>query len=109
MLAFHKKVRFQIKTRPSFRQLVYGRHGGYTNIGLAATVMQNGAKTLEWFLRGDARCRKRIVQCSECQMYGRKPESQATIPKNRFEEVLPVMELDRDGRCEQCRKINERS
>jgi hypothetical protein len=60
-------------------------------------------RTLEWFLR-DKRCQKWIVQCSTCRAYGRKPETPLTIPKYRFEEMFPIMELDDDGRCEQCQQ-----
>ena len=56
---------------------------------------------MDWFLR-DKRCQKWVVQCLLCRTYGRKPETPITIPKYRFEEMFPIMELDGDGRCEQC-------
>ena len=40
-----------------------------------ATV-RSETRTQEWFLR-DPRCRKWIVQCSACRMYGRNPDAPA--------------------------------
>ena len=61
-------------------------------------------RTLDWFLR-DKRCQKWIVQCSSCLAYGRRPETPITIPKFRFEEMFPIMELNADGKCEQCQQV----
>jgi len=63
--------------------------------------MRTETRTLEWFLC-DPRCKKWIVQCSRCQTYGRKPGTPSTIPKFRFEEMFPIMELDEHGRCSEC-------
>lgn len=43
-----------------------------------------------------------------CLAYGRKPETPISIPKYRFEEMFPIMELDDDGRCEQCHQVEIR-
>jgi hypothetical protein len=64
--------------------------------------MRTETRTLDWFL-ADPRCRKRIVQCSACGQYGRKPESLNTVPKYRFEEVFAMMQLDDLLVCEACR------
>ena len=61
-------------------------------------------RTLDWFLR-DKRCQKWIVQCAACLAYGRKPETPASIPKYRFEEMFPIMVLDKEGLCEQCHRV----
>ena len=63
--------------------------------------MRTETRTLEWFL-ADPRCRKWIVQCNACRMYGRKPETPASVPKYRFEEMFPFMPLDGHGRCPAC-------
>lgn len=66
--------------------------------------MRTETRTLEWFLR-DPHCRKWIVQCLTCQIYGRKPDTPKTIPKYRFEEMFPSMELDHNGMCKQCQNF----
>ena len=63
--------------------------------------MRSVTRTYEWFLN-DPRCRKWIVQCSGCERYGRKPETPATIPKFRFEEMFPILTLDEQGKCSEC-------
>jgi hypothetical protein len=68
--------------------------------------MKTETRTQEWFLR-DPRCRKWIIQCASCLEYGRKEETPSTIPKFRFEEMFPVMDLDVDGCCEQCHAARE--
>ena len=68
--------------------------------------MRTETRTLEWFLR-DPRCRKWILQCSTCLAYGRRAETPATLPKYRFEEMFPVMQLDESGTCEQCRHARD--
>jgi hypothetical protein len=65
--------------------------------------MKTETRTLDWFLQ-DKRCQKWIVQCSTCRSYGRKPETPETIPKYRFEEMFPIMQLDTNGKCEQCQQ-----
>ena len=69
--------------------------------------MKTETRTLDWFLR-DKRCQKWIVQCSACLAYGRKPETPDDVPKFRIEEMFPIMELDADGRCEQCQQVEAR-
>lgn len=64
--------------------------------------MRTETRTLEWFL-ADPHCRKWIVQCCACGHYGRKPETPGTVPKIRFEEMFPVMQLDDLQVCEVCR------
>ncbi len=68
--------------------------------------MRTETRTQDWFLR-DPRCRKWIVHCSRCQAYGRKPDTPSTIPKYRFEEMFPIMQLDSQGRCEQCQEVED--
>jgi hypothetical protein len=65
--------------------------------------MRTETRTLDWFLR-DKRCQKWIVQCVACGAYGRKPETPISIPKYRFEEMFPIMQLDESGKCEQCQQ-----
>jgi hypothetical protein len=67
-----------------------------------ANDMRSETRTLEWFLK-DPRCRKWIVQCSACHLFGRKSDTPSSIPKFRFEEMFPIMELDENGRCSYCR------
>ena len=70
--------------------------------------MKTETRTLDWFLR-DPRCRKWIQQCSACQQYGRKPETPETVPKFRFEEMFPIMDLDNEGLCQACRDATIRA
>ena len=77
------------------------------SLGHIRTSMKTETRTFDWFLR-DKRCQKWIVQCSACLAYGRKTETPVTIPKFRFEEMFPIMELDADGRCEQCQQVEAR-
>ncbi len=65
--------------------------------------MRDETRTQDWFLR-DPRCRKWIVQCAACGLFGRKPETSASVPKYRFEEMFPVLELDEVGVCQHCRE-----
>ena len=67
--------------------------------------MRTETRTLDWFLR-DKRCQKWIVRCVACLAYGRKQESPGT--KFRFKEMFPIMELDENGKCEQCQKVEIR-
>ena len=69
--------------------------------------MRTETRTLDWFLR-DKRCQKWIVHCSGCLAYGRKAGTPLTLPKFRFEEMFPVMQLDADGRCEACQQVEAR-
>jgi len=69
--------------------------------------MRDPTRTLDWFLT-DKRCQKWIVQCVTCLTYGRKPETPISLPKYRFEEMFPIMELDDDGRCDQCQQFESR-
>ncbi len=62
--------------------------------------MRDETRTQEWFLR-DPRCRKWIVQCAACRMFGRKPDA-PSVRKHRFEEMFPAMELDGTGICKPC-------
>jgi hypothetical protein len=64
--------------------------------------MRDVTRTQDWFLR-DPRCRRWIVQCAACRLFGRKPEAPAGMPKYRFEEMFPVMDLDERGICQHCR------
>lgn len=64
--------------------------------------MRTETRSLAWFLR-DPRCRKWIVQCAACGMYGRRSDSPTTIPRKHFEEMFPVMELDGYSQCIHCR------
>lgn len=63
--------------------------------------MRSETRTQDWFLR-DPRTRRWVVQCSVCRMLGRKPET-PPVPKVRFEEMFPVLELDEVGICQHCR------
>lgn len=84
-------------------QSAYGVHGASQ-----AVEMRSETRTLEWFLN-DPRCRKWIIQCSSCGAYGRKHGAPPTVPKYRFEEMFPVMNLDEEsGQCEQCREADGR-
>jgi hypothetical protein len=65
--------------------------------------MRTETRTLDWFLR-DPRCQKWILRCSTCGAYGRRSDTPSSIPKYRFEEMFPIIDLDEDGRCEQCRQ-----
>lgn len=64
--------------------------------------MRDETRTQDWFLR-DPRCRKWIVQCAACGLFGRKLEAPVSLPKYRFEEMFPIMELDEVGVCQHCR------
>ncbi len=64
--------------------------------------MRDETRTQDWFLR-DPRCRKWVVQCATCRMFGRKPDAPTSVPKYRFEEMFPVLELDEAGACQHCR------
>ncbi len=64
--------------------------------------MRDETRTQAWFLR-DPRCRKWILQCSACRLFGSNPAAPASVPKYRFEEVFPIMELDELGVCQHCR------
>lgn len=59
----------------------------------------------DWFLN-DPRTRKWIVQCCNCQSYGRHPDTPSDIPKAKFEKNFPVMHLDENGLCEICHYSN---
>jgi hypothetical protein len=60
----------------------------------------------DWFLR-DPRTRKWVVQCVQCQEYGRNPDT-PEVAKLNFEENFPKMRRDEMGLCEVCRSLNRR-
>ena len=68
--------------------------------------MKTETRTKEWFLN-DPRCRKWIVQCVSCLQYGRKKDTPILIPKYRFEEMFPVLELDKNGQCAICQEAGK--
>ena len=61
----------------------------------------------DWYLR-DPRVRKWIVQCIQCQNYGRHPEA-PNVPKAKFEENFKVMYLNQDGLCDKCADLNKQN
>ena len=63
--------------------------------------MRTETRTQEWYMR-DPGTRKWIRQCTACGIYGRDPETPASVFRVKFGTMFPPISLNELGICDQC-------